>query len=177
MRKVLSFFALTIGVGVAVWLVIAANFTVVVHSFAQIGWGIAAIILVRAVMIMMNGVAWGELLATSTNAPFVVFPLLRWVREAIDVLLPVGSIGGSLVCARLLTFWRVSSTIAVAGVVVDVFLQTVAQIMFAGYRRAPPDQKCRFECCFDGIHPWTRGGCDCGQRLLYSFAVWWCPLD
>ena len=132
MRKVLPFFALTIGVGLAVWLVIAANFTAVVHSFAQIGWGIAAIILVRAVMIMMNGVAWGELLATSTNAPFVVFPLLRWVREAIDVLLPVGSIGGSLVCARLLTFWRVSSTIAVAGVVVDVFLQTVAQIMFAG---------------------------------------------
>jgi len=45
MRKVLSFFALTIGVGLAVWLVIAANFTAVVHSFAQIGWGIAAIIL------------------------------------------------------------------------------------------------------------------------------------
>jgi hypothetical protein len=57
--------------------------------------------------------------------------VLRWIREAIDVLLPVASIGGSLASARLLTFWRVSVAMALAGVFADVFLQTVAQALFA----------------------------------------------
>ena len=63
--------------------------------------------------------------------PYAVFPFVRWIREAIDVLLPVASIGGSLASARLLTFWRVSVAMALEGVFADVFLQTVAQALFA----------------------------------------------
>ncbi len=60
-----------------------------------------------------------------------LFVLLRWVREAIDVLLPVASIGGGLVAARMLTFWGVSGAIAIASVIADLFLQAVAQVLFA----------------------------------------------
>jgi glycosyltransferase 2 family protein len=49
--------------------------------------------------------------------------VLRWIREAIDVLLPVASIGGSLASARLLTFCSVSVAMAL--------VQTVAQALFA----------------------------------------------
>ena len=75
--------------------------------------------------------AWRQSLAKLVEVPYAVFPLVRWIREAIDVLLPVASIGGSLASARLLTFWRVSGAMALAGVFADVFLQTVAQAMFA----------------------------------------------
>jgi len=117
--------------GLLIWLVVAANVTSIVQSFAQIGWGIAAIVAVRATMITVNGLAWWQVLARLVNVQCCVFPLLRWIREAVDALLPVASIGGSLVGARLLTYWQVSKATALAGVFADVFLQTVAQAMFA----------------------------------------------
>ena len=130
-RRLLPFVALSIGVAVTVWLIAAARLTSVLDSIAQVGWGIVAIVAVRATMIAINGLAWRLSLSKLIAVPVSVFPLLRWIREAIDVLLPVASIGGSLASARLLTFWRVSTAMALAGVFADVFLQTVAQAIFA----------------------------------------------
>jgi putative membrane protein len=130
-RKLLPFFALSIGLGFTIWLIAAASLTSILHSFAQIGWGIVAVVGVRAAMITMNAVAWRQLLANLIHLPFAVFALLRWIREAIDVLLPVAGLGGSLVSARLLTFWQVSGATALAGVAADVLLQTAAQASFA----------------------------------------------
>jgi glycosyltransferase 2 family protein len=122
---------LSIGVAVTVWMVAAERLTSIVDSVAQVGWGIAAVVAVRAAMITINGLAWRQSLAKLVEAPYAVFPVARWIREAIDVLLPVASIGGSLASARLLTFWRVPAPIALAGVFADIFLQTVAQAVFA----------------------------------------------
>jgi glycosyltransferase 2 family protein len=130
-RKLLPFVALSIGIAVTVWLIAAARLTSILDSFAQVGWGIAAVVAVRATMITINGLAWRQSLAKLVGVPHGVFPFVRWIREAIDVLLPVASIGGSFASARLLTFWRVSAPMALAGVFADVFLQTVAQAVFA----------------------------------------------
>jgi glycosyltransferase 2 family protein len=130
-RKLLPFAALSIGIAATVWLIAAARLTSILDSVAQVGWGIAAVVAVRAIMITINGVAWRLSLTKLVEVPYAVFPFVRWIREAIDVLLPVASIGGSLASARLLTFWRVSVAMALAGVFADVFLQTVAQALFA----------------------------------------------
>ena len=130
-RKLLPFAALSIGIAATVWVIAAARLTSILDSVAQVGWGIAAVVAVRAIMITINGVAWQLSLTKLVEVPYAVFPFVRWIREAIDVLLPVASIGGSLASARLLTFWRVSVAMALAGVFADVFLQTVAQALFA----------------------------------------------
>jgi glycosyltransferase 2 family protein len=130
-RKLLPFVALSVGIAVTAWLIAAARLSSILDGFAEVGWGVAAIVAVRATMIAINGLAWRETLARLVVVPYLVFPLLRWIREAIDVLLPVASVGGSLASARLLTFWRVSAAMALAGVFADVFLQTVAQATFA----------------------------------------------
>jgi putative membrane protein len=130
-RKVLPFVALSIGVAATAWLIAATRLSSIFESFAQVGWGIAAVVAVRAAMIAINGLAWRQSLAKLVEVPCAVFLFVRWIREAIDVLLPVASVGGSFASARLLTFWRVSSAMALAGVFADVFLQTVAQAMFA----------------------------------------------
>ena len=93
--------------------------------------GIAAIVTVRAIVIATNGLAWARLLAELSNVPSRIFILLRWIREAIDVTLPVAYIGGGLVSARMLSFWGPSGSVATAGLVADVFLQTIAQALFA----------------------------------------------
>jgi glycosyltransferase 2 family protein len=129
--RIVSLLGLLLGLVLTVWLVSAASLMGVVHSFAKVGWGAIAVVAVRAVMIAMNGVAWSRLLASLGSVSIPLFVLWRWVRGAIDVLLQVASIGGGLVAARMLTFWGVSGAIAIASVVADLFLQTVAQVLFA----------------------------------------------
>jgi glycosyltransferase 2 family protein len=129
--KIASFLGLSLGLALTAWLVSAASLTAVIQNITTMGWGVLAVVAVRAIMVAANGVAWARLLAHLVNVPTRVFVLLRWVREAVDVLLPVAYVGGGLVGARMLTFWRVSSAIAVASAAVDLFLQIVAQALFA----------------------------------------------
>jgi len=129
--KAASFIGLSLGLALTAWLVSAASLTAVIQSITTIGWGVLAVVMVRAVMIAANGVAWAGLLAHLINVPTRVFVLLRWVREAVDELLPVAYVGGGLVGARMLTFWRVSGAVAVASAAVDLLLQIVAQALFA----------------------------------------------
>ncbi len=131
LRKLLPFLAFLVGLALTAWFVSAATLTAIVRSFAEIGWGVLAIVAVRAIVITINGIAWATLLAKPCNVPTRIFALLRWMREAIDVTLPVASVGGGLVSARMLTFWGVSGPMATAGLVADVFLQTGAQVLFA----------------------------------------------
>ena len=131
LRKLLPFLTFLVGLALTAWLVSAATLTAIFQSFAEIGWGALAIVAVRAVVVATNGIAWAILLAKLCNVPTRIFALLRWMREAIDVTLPVASVGGGLVSVRMLTFWGVSGPMATAGLVADVFLQTVAQVLFA----------------------------------------------
>ncbi len=129
--KLLSFLGLSLGLALTAWLVSAASLAAVIQSITTIGWGVLAVVAVRAVMVAVNGVAWASLLAHLIDVPMSIFVLLRWVREAVDVLLPVAYVGGGLVGARMLTSWRVSSPIAFASAAVDLLLQIVAQALFA----------------------------------------------
>jgi len=125
------FVGLSLGLAFTIWLVSAASLSAVLRSFTEVGWGVVAVVGVRAVIVATNGVAWGRLLAHLTKVPIVIFTFLRWLREAVDVLLPVANIGGGLVGARLLTFWGVASAVAIASVAADLLLQTIAQVLFA----------------------------------------------
>jgi glycosyltransferase 2 family protein len=130
-RAFFQFLVVSAALGFTVWLISATSLTAVLNSFIQLGWGIAAIVCVRGTMILINAVAWWRLPVGRRKISFVVFALLRWIRDSIDALLPLASIGGGLVSARLLTFWQISGSTALAGLLVDVFLQTVAQAIFA----------------------------------------------
>jgi putative membrane protein len=59
-----------------------------------------------------------------------VFLRARWVREAVDTLLPVAQIGGEVVGARLLTFGGASASLGGASVVVDLTLEVLTQFVF-----------------------------------------------
>jgi putative membrane protein len=122
---------MALGIAVTVWLVIVNSSADVLQSFVTVGWGLLGVVLVRATMVAANGVAWGLLLAKLAGVRISVFVVLRWIREAINVLLPVVNVGGEMAAARLLTFWRVPIPVAVAGVLTDVLLQTIAQALFA----------------------------------------------
>ncbi|NGM35931.1 TIGR00374 family protein [Methylobacterium sp. DB0501] len=120
------------GVGLALWLVAANDVGAVADAFGRVGIpGIVAVVLVRIAIIALCGLAWDRVLAglvTVGTGPFVV---LRFVREGVNVLLPVASVGGEVLGARLLTFWGVTGAASAAGILVDMFFQVVTQALFA----------------------------------------------
>ena len=56
--------------------------------------------------------------------------MLRWIREAVNNLLPVAQIGGEFVVCRLLAQRGMALRRAIAGTVADLTMEMVTQIAF-----------------------------------------------
>src|SRR5436309_10077119 len=125
------FVCTALGLALAVSLFVVNNAAAVLRAFAAVGWGLAAVVFVRASIVALNGTAWAYLLGGAFPLPTHICLLLRWVREAINVVLPVANVGGEIVGARLLTFWHVPAGIATSSVLADLLLQASAQAVFA----------------------------------------------
>jgi putative membrane protein len=121
-----------LGLGLAIWLVATNDLGAVATAFGRIGWlGLAAVVLTRVVIILLCGLAWARLLAGISRAGTGAFLVLRFVREGINVLLPVASVGGDVVGGRLLTFWGVTGALAAASILADLLIQAGTQALFA----------------------------------------------
>ena len=126
-------FGTLIGLGLAVWLVATNDLGAVAAAFGRIGVaGFAGVTLVRALVIVLCGIAWARILDGLSPAPAAACLILRFVREGINVLLPVASVGGEVVGARLLTFWGVAGSLAAASVLADLLFQVGTLGLFAG---------------------------------------------
>lgn len=121
---------LSVGIGLFVLLMGRHDVTQVLDLLEKMGWGLAAIIAVRAAILVLCGQGWAELLRSFQPPPQRIFIGLRFLREAINVLLPVAQVGGDLIGGRLLTFWRVPGGLAGASILVDVLLQASTQLLF-----------------------------------------------
>ncbi len=100
----------------------------VAEAVETAGWGVALVVLARYIQIVASGVAWRSVLL----APIAwwICPLLRWIREAINVLLPVAQVGGEVIGVRLLTKYGVAGSVAAASVLTDLLVQVFTQVLF-----------------------------------------------
>ncbi|MCW2286431.1 putative membrane protein [Rhodoblastus acidophilus] len=102
----------------------------VAHAFARIGLiGALLIAVIRFAQTFGAALAWRFMIPNARPAPWV-FCQLRWVRESINNLLPVASVGGDVFGARLLKKRRVDGGVAAASVIVDLLAQTATQAVF-----------------------------------------------
>ena len=124
-----------IGLGLGAWLVATNDLSKIGDAFGRIGWlGLAGIVLVRIATNLLCGLAWGcilERLAQTAPVAMPAFLKLRFVREGINNLLPVASVGGDLMGGRLLTFWGATGALAAASILVDMLIQVGTQVLFA----------------------------------------------
>lgn len=118
------------GLGLALWLVLANDLGAVLRAFADVGWGLAAVVLVRGAILLLCGAAWSRLLREVCSLPARAFQVVRLVREAVNVLLPVATVGGDILGTRLITFWGLTGGLAGASIIVDLLLQSSAQAAF-----------------------------------------------
>ena len=112
-------------------LIVYSGWSEVAQAMASAGWATVLIVLVRAVAITGAGLGWWLLFPPGRGLSARVAVLLRFVREAVNQLLPVGQVGGDVVGARLATFWRCDGALAGATTIADVALQAATQFAFA----------------------------------------------
>jgi putative membrane protein len=126
--------------GLIAWLTgIAAVFAVtiwsglepVAHAVASVGWGIGLVVVVRAATVSIAGVGWWLLFPAKGRPQLGMCVVVRFVREAANVLLPVAQVGGDVIGAGLLTVYAVPGALAAASVIVDILVQAATQLLFA----------------------------------------------
>jgi putative membrane protein len=100
------------------------------EAVAHAGWGVLLVILLRAAQMGSAGAAWWLVLPPAVRPPLGVVELLRMVREGGNALLPTAQVGGDVIGARLLTFWRVEGATAAGSVIVDVTMLAGTQFAF-----------------------------------------------
>ena len=107
-----------------------AGWADVAQAVEGLGWGVALIIVARVVATIAGGLALQPL--TDIFAPLSLARAteIRWVRDAVNNLLPVASVGGEIVGARLLSRGWAPLGPAGASVLVDFSMQIASQLLF-----------------------------------------------
>jgi putative membrane protein len=118
-----------IGISAFIGLTIWTGPSAVGHSVVTVGWGLSLVVVARVVSVAAAGAGWWLLFPAKTLSRLRTCVLLRFIREAINVLLM--QVGGDLIGARLLTLRGVSGPLAAASVIVDVLIQAATQLLFA----------------------------------------------
>src|SRR5215475_14424387 len=120
------------GIAALIGLVTWSGLGAVGEAVSSVGWGILLVVLARAVALVVAGAGWWLLFPSKMRPQLRTCVVLRFVREATNVLLPMAQVGGDLIGAGLLTLYAVPGALAAASVIVDILVQAATQFLFAG---------------------------------------------
>lgn len=96
-------------------------------------WVLPATLLLHLVQLHLSAVAWRVAVGPPPRLPSPGvgrYMLIRWVREAVNSMLPVAQMGGNVVGIRLLAQRGVPAVQGSAGTTIDMTIEAVAQFLF-----------------------------------------------
>lgn len=129
--KRFAYIAGLLGLAVTIGLIARQGAASMAAALAAAGAGLVAVALFHLLPMTLDTLAWRALLRGAERPSFTALLGIRWIREAVDGLLPVAQVGGELVAVRLLRLRGIDGARAAAGLVVDVTLAVVTQLLFA----------------------------------------------
>jgi putative membrane protein len=122
-----------LGLGLAIGLIVHQGIRDILAVLLVSGWSLLWLIPLHVIPVAVDARGWQVLLRAFDPMRRATFPFLSWiasVREAVDRLLPVASIGGQFVGIRLLLLRPLNGAAATASVLVEVLLSVVNQYVF-----------------------------------------------
>ncbi|HEV7612974.1 MAG TPA: lysylphosphatidylglycerol synthase domain-containing protein [Steroidobacteraceae bacterium] len=122
-----------LGLALLVTLVIRADFSAIMHTLGSGGWQLLWLIPYRALFFFLYAVGWLVLLRPYDPERRAGLGYLFWVaavREAVDRLLPVASVGGSVVGIRLVRWRGLATAPIAASVIVEIVLTLIVLYLF-----------------------------------------------
>jgi putative membrane protein len=117
------------GLALLTGLTVYYGFGSVMAAVASSRWATVLVVAARAAALAGAGIGWWALVPARQPGPSA-FVLLRFVREGINTFFPLAVVGGDVIGARLLAQFGGATKLAVASVLVDVFIQVVCLIVF-----------------------------------------------
>jgi putative membrane protein len=131
--KTPAYVGAVVGVIALVIVAVHADFPAMLRTLSSGGPGVLWVVPYRALFFLLYAVGWAALLRSSEPANHIGLGYVFWattVRDAVDRLLPVASVGGSVVGVRILRWRGVAGAAAGASVVVEILLTLVAVYLF-----------------------------------------------
>jgi putative membrane protein len=121
-----------VGLCLSAWLLESYGVGRILGLLHHAGWfGVLTVIAFHLVQILFSGLGWRVIAGPTVPRPGLrTYMVMRWIREAVNNLLPVGQIGGEFVVARLLQRSGMKLAPAIAGTVADLTMEMVTQILF-----------------------------------------------
>jgi len=119
------------GLAVAVVLVATNDPAAIAAQIGAAAWGLLAVFALRLPQLLFSALGWAPLIADANRPGWATLFHLRWIRDAVNALLPVAQIGGDFVRAYLLNRGGVAALPASASVAVDLATELAAQFVFS----------------------------------------------
>lgn len=123
-----------LGLALLIVLVVRSDFIGMLQVLGLAGWRLLWLIPYRALFFLLYAIGWFSLIRPYDPNRRAGLGYVLWitsVREAIDRLLPVASVGGGVVGVRLLRGRGIAATPASATVIVEILLTLIASYLFA----------------------------------------------
>jgi putative membrane protein len=128
-RRCAGFLAIGLGGAFAVGLVAWAGAGSIATASVKAGWVLPPLLALHALQLGLSSVAWRQ--ASGGGGPGGwMWARIRWIREAVNSLLPVAQVGGLVVGVRLLGQRGVPLATGSAGTTLDMMVEALAQFLF-----------------------------------------------
>jgi putative membrane protein len=111
-------------------LIVRSGANEVAHAMLTLGWRLLPITLFHLLPLTLSALSWRELLSSAPRLNIASAAWIRWIRESINNLLPVASIGGDVVSVRLARLRGVDGAQAAASLIVDTTIGVICQLVF-----------------------------------------------
>ena len=95
----------------------------------QAAWVIPPIIVLHVGQLWLSAIAWRAVIGED-RPKTGRYLRIRWIREAVNSMLPVAQLGGNVVAIRLLMQRGISGPLASAGTIIDVTVEAITQFLF-----------------------------------------------
>jgi putative membrane protein len=119
-----------LGFALAIAIIAYQGFGAVAEAFAAVGFGLAVVVMLRAVELSGAGTGWWIVFPAAARCPLYACVWVRFIREAINALLPVAQVGGEIAGVRVMTFFGIAGELAGATVLVDILMQAATLLLF-----------------------------------------------
>jgi len=131
--KLVAYVGGVLGLALLIVLVVRADAAAMLHTFMLAGWRLLWLVPYRLLFFLLYALGWLILLLPYDHHRRAGLGYLLWattVREGIDRLLPVASVGGSVVAVRLLRWRGIPAAPAAASVIVEILLTLIVAYVF-----------------------------------------------
>jgi len=128
--KSASIIGLLVGLVILIWLIAWQGVTDIADLLVRSGWSLLLVPLVWAPTLLMTTTSWQLLFPPGQVPRFRNAFLAQWMGRAVNTLLPVATIGGEIVKARLVILWGADAKETTAATLVDKTVQVITTIVW-----------------------------------------------